>query len=65
MRNNYVSVIVDGKLDIWTGPSPAKDAYPKRLALARAEHLKKQGKEAYAVEITEILPEDVPARKGT
>jgi len=65
MRNHYVSVIVDGKLDAWTGPNPEHDKTIQRTALARAEFLRKEGHTAYAVEIIEIKPEDVEKKAKT
>lgn len=60
IRNRYVTVIVDGKMDTWTGSSDTKC---KKLALERARFLQKNGHNAYAVEIVQIYQEDVMTDK--
>jgi len=62
LRNHYVSVMHEGKLIPWTGPNPerdnregAKDAVRKAKALNEAAGRRC----AYAVEVIEILPEDL------
>jgi len=59
MRNRFVSVVVEGNLDCWTGPNPDKFPSSMRDALERAKTLRGTGKAAYAVVVTEILPLDV------
>lgn len=63
LKNHFVSVLVDGQLDAWTGPNPEKNRASKKLAVQRAETLRREGHTAYAVEVIEILPEDV-GKKG-
>jgi len=55
--NRYVSVVVNGKLDVWTGNNPDKDPEAKRKALERAEFLRRGGDTAYAVLVSEIREE--------
>jgi hypothetical protein len=59
LRNKYVTIIVNGQLDEWTGENP--DKYPPSAvrSLARTKLLKKTGKTAYPVLLTEILESDL------
>ena len=57
-RNRYVSVVVNGQLDAWTGKNPDKDPEAKRKALERAGLLRRKSHTAYAVLVTEILASD-------
>jgi len=59
MRNKYVTVVVAGQLDVWTGKNPDKFPGAKREALGRAQVLREKGKTAYAVTVEEILPSDI------
>ena len=58
LRNKYVSVVVEGKLDTWTGANPDKFPKAKNVALFKAALFREQGKTAYAVVVEEILDED-------
>ena len=58
-RCSFTSVIVDGKLDIWTGPNEQKVKGARKQAIERAKMHRAQGKTAYAVEVKEILEKDV------
>jgi hypothetical protein len=53
-RNNFVSVVVEGQLDVWVGPNPAKDYNSVKAACDRAQTLRDSGKNAYAVHIRQI-----------
>jgi hypothetical protein len=58
--NKYVSVVVEGQLDVWTGPNPDKDPTAFEQARKRARIVRSQtGKTAYAVVVKEIP--DAPA----
>lgn len=54
LYNHYVSVVVEGQLDCWTGANPEKDPNSIMTALQRAECYRSLGKTAYAVEIKEL-----------
>lgn len=54
-KNKYVSVVVEGRLDTWTGNNPDKDPKALGAAMIRAELLRREGgKRAYPVVIEEI-----------
>ena len=52
--NHYVSVVVEGQLDNWTGSNPEKDPSSIMEALQRAECYRSLGKTSYAVVIKEL-----------
>jgi len=54
LRNKYVTVVVKGQLDVWTGRNPDKFPEDRATALKRADLIG-----GYAVTVTEILPDDV------
>lgn len=58
LYNHYVSVVVEGRLDNWTGANPEKDPNSIMTALQRAECYRSLGKPAYAVEIKELQESD-------